>query len=230
MTPDDRNTWGRHASTVPLGLSADTLWDVLRDRSGLWVLLLGLDGLVLDANQSFMTAHSLTPAWCVGVSLARLLPDTVGREHLRYIEQSATGNRPITVDAILGGRPRRCLFIPLIANANPTPDRVLLVCRVRNGDESPPDHHMPHPDRGALDRLTVREVEVLRLIARGYSTARIAKELHRSVKTVEWHRVSLGSKLGVKNRVELARLAIQFGLADVDPVGTPAPDDAAGER
>ena len=55
-------------------------------------------------------------------------------------------------------------------------------------------------------------MEILRLIGEGLSTSEIAENLHRSVKTVEWHRVSLGNKLGVTNRVELARIAISAGL------------------
>jgi DNA-binding NarL/FixJ family response regulator len=60
----------------------------------------------------------------------------------------------------------------------------------------------------------------LKLIGIGLSTADIARRLERSVKTVEWHRVSLGEKLGVTNRVELARIAIAAGLVSLDePVG-----------
>jgi DNA-binding NarL/FixJ family response regulator len=48
------------------------------------------------------------------------------------------------------------------------------------------------------------------------STIDIAKHLGRSVKTIEWHRVSLGEKLGVVNRVELARIAIAAGMVSLD--------------
>jgi PAS domain S-box-containing protein len=66
-----------------------------------------------------------------------------------------------------------------------------------------------------LKRLTEREKEVLALIAEGLSVAEIARRLHRSTKTIESHRLSLGRKLGVDNRVKLARLAIQADLASV---------------
>ena len=57
------------------------------------------------------------------------------------------------------------------------------------------------------------EREVLRGIACGLTTAEIAQELRRSTKTIEGHRVSLGIKLGVTNRVQLARIAIRAGVA-----------------
>jgi DNA-binding NarL/FixJ family response regulator len=82
-------------------------------------------------------------------------------------------------------------------------------------------------DDGALSVLTTREMEILKLIGLGLSSADIAKRLGRSVKTVEWHRVSLGDKLNVTNRVELARIAIAAGLVGVSDVRKPAATAAA---
>ncbi|MCC7144990.1 MAG: helix-turn-helix transcriptional regulator [Phycisphaeraceae bacterium] len=65
----------------------------------------------------------------------------------------------------------------------------------------------------SIHLLTAREKEVLALIGQGCSTAQIALSLHRSQKTVQSHRLSIGRKLGVHNRVELARLAISAGLS-----------------
>ncbi len=67
-------------------------------------------------------------------------------------------------------------------------------------------------DLGPLTKLTEREMQVLRLIGLGLSTQEIADHLHRSKKTIEWHRVSLGAKMDVTNRVELARMALNAGL------------------
>lgn len=61
-----------------------------------------------------------------------------------------------------------------------------------------------------LDRLSDRELEVLRLIAEGLKTGEIAQRLHRSVNTVEAHRASLKRKLGVVTGAELARVAFQL--------------------
>lgn len=58
-----------------------------------------------------------------------------------------------------------------------------------------------------LDRLTNREREVLRLIARGYAYKEIARELVISVKTVETHVSSVLRKLQLSNRYELSRWA-----------------------
>lgn len=58
-----------------------------------------------------------------------------------------------------------------------------------------------------LDRLSPREREVMRLIARGYTYKEVAKELFLSVKTVETHVSSVLRKLQLSNRNELARWA-----------------------
>jgi DNA-binding NarL/FixJ family response regulator len=58
-----------------------------------------------------------------------------------------------------------------------------------------------------LDRLTQREREVMRLIARGYAYKEVAKELYLSVKTVETHVSAVLRKLQLSNRYELTRWA-----------------------
>lgn len=58
-----------------------------------------------------------------------------------------------------------------------------------------------------IDQLTVREKEVLRLIARGYTYKEVAKRLSISVKTVETHVSAVLRKLQLSNRHELTRWA-----------------------
>jgi DNA-binding NarL/FixJ family response regulator len=60
-----------------------------------------------------------------------------------------------------------------------------------------------------LDRLSAREREVLRLIARGYTYREVAGELHLSVKTVETHVSSVLRKLQLSNRHQLTRWATE---------------------
>jgi DNA-binding NarL/FixJ family response regulator len=60
-----------------------------------------------------------------------------------------------------------------------------------------------------LDRLSTREREVLRLIARGYTYKDVAGELHLSVKTVETHVSSVLRKLQLSNRHQLTRWATE---------------------
>jgi two-component system response regulator NreC len=60
--------------------------------------------------------------------------------------------------------------------------------------------------------LTRREVEILKLLARGHTNRQIADALSLSVRTVEGHRSNLMGKLGLSSRVELVTYAEKHGL------------------
>lgn len=66
--------------------------------------------------------------------------------------------------------------------------------------------------KSALEALTPRELEVMGYIIRGFTNRQIAETLVISSRTVEGHRASLFSKLGLKNRVELVEFAEKYGL------------------
>jgi DNA-binding NarL/FixJ family response regulator len=64
------------------------------------------------------------------------------------------------------------------------------------------------------DPLSARELEVVKLIAEGYTSRAIAAELVISEKTVERHRSNILEKLGMRDRVDLTRYAIRRGLVE----------------
>jgi two-component system response regulator NreC len=64
------------------------------------------------------------------------------------------------------------------------------------------------------DTLTHREVDVLLLLARGYTNRQIAQELNLSQRTIEGYRSSLVSKLGFSSRVELMNYVEENGLME----------------
>ncbi len=69
----------------------------------------------------------------------------------------------------------------------------------------------PAPDVD-IEALTPREVEVLRMLARGYTNRQIAEQLGISPRTVEGHRANISSKLGLHSRVDLVNYAEERGL------------------
>jgi DNA-binding NarL/FixJ family response regulator len=71
--------------------------------------------------------------------------------------------------------------------------------------------------RAGLQTLSPRHVEVLRMIAQGLTTPKIAERLEISVKTVETHRTMLMSRLDIHEVAGLVRYALRVGLI---PPGT----------
>lgn len=68
----------------------------------------------------------------------------------------------------------------------------------------------------SYDTLTVREREILQLIAEGHTNREIADNLDISVKTVGVHRVNLMEKLDIHNTTELIKYAIRKGIISLD--------------
>jgi DNA-binding NarL/FixJ family response regulator len=70
------------------------------------------------------------------------------------------------------------------------------------------------PSRAPSSDLTVREQEIVKLVAESYTSDEIGRLLHISRRTVERHRENVLAKLGLRDRVQLTRYAIRRGLID----------------
>ncbi|WP_010271500.1 response regulator transcription factor [Paenibacillus senegalensis] len=80
--------------------------------------------------------------------------------------------------------------------------------KIMNRFRQPKEEQAPHHD------LTEREMEVLRLIARGKSNQEVADELFIGIKTVKFHVTNILAKLGVDDRTQAAIYAYKQGLAE----------------
>ncbi len=91
---------------------------------------------------------------------------------------------------------------------------------IRSYIENPPiaplassNTHETARDRATqLSVLTPREMEVLKLVAEGYTNQEIANQLVVSIKTVQAHRANVMEKLGLRNITHLVRFAVRAGL------------------
>ncbi len=75
-------------------------------------------------------------------------------------------------------------------------------------------HRARDEPSGGRDPLSLREAEVVKLIAEGYTGREIAELLEISDKTVERHRANILEKLGLRDRVDLTRYAVRRGLVE----------------
>ena len=74
------------------------------------------------------------------------------------------------------------------------------------------DYNFARPE--TIEHLTVREIEILKLITLEKSTSEIADLLFISISTVETHRANLMKKLNVKSAIGMVKFAIKHGLID----------------
>lgn len=74
--------------------------------------------------------------------------------------------------------------------------------------------HTGEADSSPFESLSERELQVLLMMMDGHSISDISQKLCLSPKTVSTYRTRLYSKLGVQNDIELARLALQYGVVE----------------
>lgn len=82
---------------------------------------------------------------------------------------------------------------------------------VRNYQSTAGERNQQDP----YNRLSTREREVLKLLAEGYKTQEIADMLVVTPKTVDGHKTSLMSKLGIHNKIDLVKYALRKGIISI---------------
>jgi len=90
----------------------------------------------------------------------------------------------------------------------------------------------PTENQPPKELLSVREREILQLVAEGHGNHAIARKLTLSVKTVKAHKSHISQKPGVRGRTELIKYAIRKGLINMEmegPVQSPASASSARE-
>jgi DNA-binding CsgD family transcriptional regulator len=193
----------------------EVAWNALVFDTGCVVTIHDQDGRCLFANEPAARLLSKSRDSVVGTSFHDHFSREFADERVRFIRRALASRQPLAVVDMVGGRRLVSSIRPIQVEGEGR--GLVLVTAIVVGatdlHEPPPDHFEPRfVDSGPLSQLTGREIEVLKLIGQGLTTARIAEMLRRSAKTIEAHRASLGLKLGASNRVQLARIAIELGL------------------
>ena len=149
---------------------------------------------VLTRSAALLNPQEGTPVRFLALSVSDAAEDVIAviRAGARgYVTKSITGEE--LVDAVLKVSGGDAVFSPRLAGF------VLDAFGTGAGEVAVVDDE--------LDRLSAREREVMRLIARGYAYKEVAKELFISVKTVETHVSAVLRKLQLSSRAELTRWA-----------------------
>jgi DNA-binding NarL/FixJ family response regulator len=101
------------------------------------------------------------------------------------------------------------------------PQLIMGIRQIAQSEQSPQGLSLLTPDLKALASsntyprpsvLTLREQEVMRLLAEGRTVREVATELSLSIKTIEAHKLNLMRKLDIHNRTSLIEWAVRMGL------------------
>jgi DNA-binding NarL/FixJ family response regulator len=100
-------------------------------------------------------------------------------------------------------------LLAAMRSESPVPRRMIPDVLRRVAESSP-------PQAATNVSLTSREMQVLRGIARGYTTKHLASELHLAAPSIETHLRNLFKKLGANNRGEAVSAALKLGLITLE--------------
>lgn len=162
------------------------------------VVLLDLEMPGMDGVQALQRMRNLDPALRTIVFTAFDTDDRI----LAAVRAGAQGY-------LLKGAPREELFaaIRIVHGGGSLLQPVVASKLLRNVSAA--------GAKQAMETLTSREQQVLDLLARGLQNKEIATELIISERTVKFHVSSILGKLGVGNRTEAVRVAVQRGLVEL---------------
>ncbi|WP_306183446.1 response regulator transcription factor [Streptomyces sp. MK5] len=173
------------------------------------------DVLVLDLNLPAKPGVRVCKELVAANPALRVLVLSASGEHadvLEAVKSGATGYllKSASTEELLDAVRRTAVGDPVF-----TPGLAGLVLgEYRRLAAEPAPASGPGADEPKAPRLTERETEVLRLVAKGLSYKQIAERLVISHRTVQNHVQNTLGKLQLHNRVELVRYAIQRGLDD----------------
>lgn len=86
------------------------------------------------------------------------------------------------------------------------------------------EHTLPQHSRSGSktsEVLSERELQVLKLVAEGFSSREIAQQIFVSVKTIETYRSRFAEKLGLHSRADIVRYALEIGLLTTEKFSLP---------
>ena len=199
-----------------------TLVDILGDQPHVGFSVFSRNGLVLVCNiaarQMYYGSESFDP---IGRTVRDIEGPEFAAELNSVIEHVCSTKEPIAMDHLRFGRRLTSIGWPIrtVAEVPETQPDAVLAMSVLAGTSEADDWGVRIVESqiaswGALEKLTVRELEVLAAIGRGLSQKDIADELGITRKTVETHRARIGQKLNAKSSTELARVACESGFAN----------------
>lgn len=212
---------------APEGPLPAGVWSSLVSEPGTGVFIISHDGRVLYVNEQgavMLMGQGRTAGELTGRHLSEFMPSAWVDERRAVMQRIQETGEPALLRTIWHGLQQFSWIHGIEPDVDEKPPPGLrynhFLVILRRGLAPTVDHtgktytflESGVANLGPLESLTARELEVLALIGQGLSAKEISKVLHRSVRTVEGHRMSLGRKRAMDDRVKLAEIARRAGL------------------
>lgn len=208
------------------------VWAALASEPATGVSVITAEGRIVYINEQAAEIF-LGPKTKVqdaaGRTLEELYPPEFAQERERLVRRVIDEDQPVLFRGIWRGYQHLSWIYPIRPHDTPVGEleagtvnetKVLVITRRTTGDAADAILVASGIERvdadvidlGELDILSPRELVVVALLGRGLSLKETAKTLHRSVRTIETQRDSIGRKLKLADRGELIKLTQRVGL------------------
>ncbi|MEM1027862.1 MAG: LuxR C-terminal-related transcriptional regulator [Planctomycetota bacterium] len=208
------------------------VWAALASEPVTGVSVITAEGRIVYLNEQaaeIFLGPKVNVADAAGRTLEELYPPEFADERHRLVQRVINNDQPVLFRAIWRGHQHLSWIYPIHLNDKPAGElvagtvnqtKVLVITRRTAGDTA--DAILTSAgiervdadviDLGELDLLSPRELVVVALLGRGLSLKETARTLHRSVRTIETQRDSIGRKLKLADRGALIKLVQRVGL------------------
>jgi len=206
-------------NTLLGSVSSEALLSALRDDVASPLAVIDRRGNVVFANRVASAALAGPATDIAGAALGTLVGPAKAAECVAFITEATEQNRVIVYLSFVRGH----LFFVSLRPAG-TQTGLVIASAIAGSLVAEQPWMKPegtirmtrNNDLGILASLTERELELLHHIGMAKTSDEAAQVMHRSTRTIEWHRASLGAKLGCDNRVQLARIASRTGITAIE--------------
>lgn len=172
--------------------------------------------MIIRANAVVAERLRIRPEQLVGGAVTDLVPGPRGAEYARVMAEVVREGRERHFLAMHAGAVFRAVFrrVSLDAERHGCLSVAVPLCRITDAQwaQGLTVEVFSEHDFGPLAAMTLREIEVYRMLGQSKTVPEIARVLHRSARTIETHRESIGQKLGIAGRVALALHSSESGL------------------
>ncbi len=203
-------------------MHSDDTFRLACDICGIETAIFSAGDTLKSANDPWLKSRGMDAATATGAPAQRCWPADDASERVALIARVRRSGVPVLFQEQQNGRSIESVLIPLVSGD------VMALSSPTGFDRASWPARLPRPElvgeaADAAERvanLSRREREVFVLLAGGKSIKQVAETLGRSEKTIEGHRDSIYRKLNVRNRAQIAVLAIASGLLSSRAAGT----------